>query len=66
MDLSFGLAHAVGGEGDEHCIVLEEVHDSYPADLHIEELLVVVVEFAFGLMYFQEAGEYIFVEVVRD
>lgn len=66
MDISFGLAHAVRGEGDEDCIVLKEVQDSNPGNLHIEELLIVVIELAFRLVYLQEAGEYIFVDVVSD
>jgi hypothetical protein len=66
VNFSFGLAHSVGSQGDEDSIVLQELYDGNPRHLHVEELLIVIVELALRLVDFHELENHILVDVVSD
>lgn len=54
MGVPLGLAHAGGGEGDDDGVVPEEGDDGDAAQLHVELLLLLLVDLALGLVHLEE------------
>lgn len=66
MGLPLGLAHAGGCERDDDGIIPEEGDDGDAAELHIELLLLLLVDLALGLVDLEEVLDHGLVDVVTD
>lgn len=66
MSLSLCLTHAGRCEGDDDGIIPKECDDSDAAELHVELLLLLLVDLALGLMHLEEILDYRLVHVVTD
>jgi hypothetical protein len=64
--LALGLAHAGGGEGDDDGVVAEEGDDGDAAQLHVELLLLLLVDLALRLVHLEEVLDHRLVHVVAD
>lgn len=66
MNFSFGCTHPVWSQGNQDCIIFQELQDGNSWDLHVELLLFIVIELAFGLMDLQEFENDVLVDVMSD
>lgn len=66
MSLSLGLAHTGRCEGDDDGVIPEEGDDGDAAKLHVELLLLLLVDLALRLVHLEEILDYRLVHVVTD
>jgi hypothetical protein len=66
VSLPLGLTHSGRGEGNDDGIAPEEGEDGDPADLHVELLLLLLVDFAFGFVNLKEVLDHGLIDVMAD
>lgn len=66
MNHPLSLAHTFGGQRNQGNLIPQKGEVHYPADLHVELLLLEGVELAVGLVYLQKLKEDRFVYVMGD